>query len=125
MEEIMNEENCTLKYLTFIFKIICLIFYIVLTTFVIYFTFDTIHDVLNPVEGVIQLPGLGFAIAVIIVGGIGALIISLFSSIGFVFSIANKYSSKRKNNIVFFVIFFFLPVLTVLICTLIGLPYFQ
>ena len=124
MEEVMK-ENRTLRDLTLIFKIICMILYIALTIFVIYFTIDTIHDVLNPVEGVIQLPGLGFAIAVIIVGGIGALITSLFSSIGFVFSIANKYSPKRKNNILFFVIFFFLPVLTVLICTLIGLPYFQ
>ena len=125
MEEIKKEENRTLKDLTFIFKIICSIFYIVLTSFVIYSTIDTVSDALNPVEGVIQLPGLGFAVTVIIVGGIGALITSLFSSIGFVFSIANKNSPKRKWNILFFVLFFFLPVLTVLICTLVGLQYFQ
>lgn len=119
------EENRTLKDLTLIFKIICVMFYIVLTMFVIYSTIDTIHDVLNPTEGVIQLPGLGFAVAVIIIGGIGAIITSLFSSIGFVFSIANKNSLKRKGNIIFFVVFFFLPVLTVLLCILIGLPYFQ
>jgi hypothetical protein len=125
MEVMVKQENKVLKVIINIIKIASIITYVLLNAFLVYSTADAIYDLLHPVEGVVQLPGLGFAIVVVIIGGIGNVAISLFSLIGLILGIINKHSATRKKNIILFLIGMLLPILTEMILILIGLSYFN
>ena len=69
----------------------------------------------NPTAG----EKLTVAIVIIIFGLIAYGIITIVDFIGLIISLANKYSEKRKSNIIFFVVFLLVPIITELLSILI------
>lgn len=110
-----------LDILLLIFKILLPISLVLITVLFTKELVDAHYEDLKHVgENVyIQTYGLSFA-SLVIVGIMFNGIVSLISLIFLIVSIIYKSSAKRKANIIYFILFLFIPVLNELLFVLIG-----